>query len=276
VLRLARRGNEYSIAVVGKPGDLMNSRAHGSEEELARLGLAALGAKAAPRVLVGGMGMGFTLAAVLRELDAASADVARGSEESDSPGSKGAAGAEGHRTAEVPTAEDPKHQGLLAEVTVAELVPEVVEWNRGELGECAGRPLDDGRVMVRMGDVGAAMAEAGGPRRSGAQGRASGAKPSAAVSGGGLLEKFDIILLDVDNGPEGFASETNNGLYSSKGLAVARAALREGGVLAVWSASPDAAFSERLRRAGFAVAEHRVRAQGGKGSRHQVWVATRT
>jgi len=236
VLRLARRGSEYSIAVVGKPGDLMNSRAHGSEEELARLGLAAVLVRGAsggpksvpngspefsPRILVGGLGMGFTLAAVLRELDAS------------------ATGAASHRT---------------AEVLVAELVPEVVEWNRGELGECAGRPLDDERVAVRVGDVGAVLAEAGGPRG---------------------IEKFDGILLDVDNGPEGFASEANNGLYSSKGLAVARAALREGGVLAVWSASPDAAFSERLRRAGFAVAEHRVRAQGGKGSRHQVWVATR-
>jgi spermidine synthase len=183
----------------------MNSRVHGSEEALAGQTCDRLAAGSAPRLLIGGLGMGFTLAAALRRI-----------------------GAQGR-------------------VVVAELVPGVVAWNRGVLGAPAGHPLRDPRVSVRMTDVGRVL-------RTGPQ-------------------AFDAILLDVDNGPEGLTRRENDWLYQMQGLQAAYAALRPGGVLALWSAGPDRGFPQRLRKAGFAVDEVRVRARGTKGARHILWFA---
>lgn len=205
-LRLLRRHQEFSIRIAGSPGELMNSRLHGSEDALARLACARLPSPVAPHVLVGGLGMGFTLAAALAALDET------------------------------------------AIVTVAELVPEVVEWNRGELGQVSGYPLNDARTRVHVGDVGALL-------------RAS-------------RQAFDAILLDVDNGPEGLTRRDNDWLYSTAGLQAAQAALRPDGVLAIWSAGADPAFTERLRSVGFLVDVVTVPAhRPGKGARHRIWLA---
>lgn len=137
-----------------------------------------------------------------------------------------------------------------ARLVVAELVPEIVEWARGPMAGLTAGCLDDPRVELIRADVADPIA----------------ANPSA----------YDAILLDVDNGPDGLTRRGNDRLYSPAGLAAARAALRPGGVLAVWSAGPDPRFARRLREAGFAVEEEAVRARGnGKGPRHVIWFATR-
>lgn len=205
-LRLYRRGDEFSIKVVGR-GELMNSRAHGSEDALAEQTCARLVNRIAPQLLIGGLGMGFTLAAALR------------------------------------------HLGDWARVVVVELVPAVVAWNRGPLGEPAGYPLEDSRVSVREEDV-ARVLKLG-------------------------QQAFDAILLDVDNGPEGLTRRQNDWLYGMNGLNAAYAALRPQGMLAVWSAGPDPDFVQRLHKVGFEVEELRVRAHGGKGARHIIWFARR-
>ncbi len=201
-LRLHRRGSEYSIRV--GTYELMNSRVHGSEDALASLVFERL-ATAEARILIGGLGMGFTLAAVLREL------AQRG------------------------------------EVVVAELVPAVVAWHRGPLSEISGDALRDRRVTIREADVADILR--------------------------GERDTFDAILLDVDNGPSGLTARKNDWLYSPAGLRAAHAALRERGILAVWSAGPDAAFTRRLQQAGFATEEKTVRGRGDKGSRYLIWVA---
>lgn len=203
-LKLARRGDEFSIRLAGS--ELMNSRLSGSEEALASLACAKLAGRPAPRVLIGGLGMGFTLRAALGHLP-------------------------------------PR-----ASVVVAELLPAVVEWARGPMGDLFAGSLDDPRVRVDIADV-------------------------ARLIGS---ERWDAILLDVDNGPDGLTQAANDGLYGAGGLAVARRALTPGGVFAVWSEGPDAAFARRLARAGFTVEEHRVHAHRGKsGRRHVVWVGAR-
>jgi spermidine synthase len=204
-LKLAQRGDEFSIRLSGVRGELMNSRVHGSEESLSEIGCMHLAGKADAHVLVGGLGMGFTLAAALKAVVAS------------------------------------------AQVTVAELIPAVVEWNRGPLGECAGRPLSDPRTRVYTGDVAALLTGA-----------------SAA---------FDAVLLDVDNGPEGLTKIDNSQLYSATGLQKIHQSLRAKGALAVWSSSPDIRFVSALKQAGFAVTVHTVRARPGKGSRHTIFLA---
>jgi len=134
--------------------------------------------------------------------------------------------------------------GCAAAITVAELVPGIIGWARGEMAELTAGCLDDPRVTLRMADVGAVMEE----------------------------ERYDAILLDVDNGPDGLTRPDNDGLYTRSGLDRARRALRPGGVLAVWSAAPDAAFARRLAGAGFAVEEVKIRArENGKGPVHVIW-----
>jgi spermidine synthase len=135
-----------------------------------------------------------------------------------------------------------------ARIMVAELVPAVVAWARGPMAELTGGSLNDPRVTIRDGDVHDVIA----------QERAS----------------FDAILLDVDNGPDGLSSSANDRLYSRRGLETARKALRPGGLLAVWSAAPSAAFTARLGQAGFAVEEIKARANKGRGIRHIIWAAT--
>ncbi len=138
--------------------------------------------------------------------------------------------------------------GRGAKVTVAELVPEIIDWARGPMAALTAGCLDDPRVRLVAGDV-------------------------AAEIGAGA-SRFDAILLDVDNGPSGLTRAANDGLYSMRGLALAKAALRPGGILAIWSAAPDAAFSRRLKDAAFKVEEVTVRARNnGKGPRHVIWFA---
>lgn len=204
-LRLMRRGQEYSI--MAGAIELMNSRLSGSEEALAELALGRLADRPAPKVLIGGLGMGFTLRAALKVL------------------------------------------GPEAQVTAAELVPAVADWARGPLAEVFAGSLDDPRVVIHLGDVGALIADA--------------------------RSAYDAILLDVDNGPEGLTRAANDRLYDVNGLGEARRALTPGGVLAVWSGGQHPGFTPRLRRAGFKVDEAHVRARGSRGARHVIWLATR-
>lgn len=135
-----------------------------------------------------------------------------------------------------------------AKIAVAELVPGIIEWARGPMAELAAGCLDDSRVELILGDVSKAI--------------------------GAATRRYDAILLDVDNGPDGLTREANEGLYSVAGLAAAKAALRPGGILAIWSAAPDARFTRRLTAAGFQVEEVGVRARSnGKGPRHVIWFA---
>jgi spermidine synthase len=133
-----------------------------------------------------------------------------------------------------------------ARVTVAELVPEIIDWARGPMNALTGGCLDDPRVTVRVADV------------------------ADAIRGG----SFDAILLDVDNGPDALVRAQNQWLYEPGGLALTRRALKPGGLLAIWSARPDARFTRTLAAAGFAVEEQVVRARtNGKGPRHHIWFA---
>ena len=205
-LGLYQRGADYFIKIVGGQ-DLMNTRAHASEDALGVIACKDLRGRSKARVLIGGLGMGFTLSATLKTL------------------------------------------GVDAEVVVAEIVPAVVEWNRGVLGEFAGRPLDDTRTQVQAVDVTVLLKK----------------EPAG----------FDAIVLDVDNGPDGLIRASNQWLYTKAGLAAAFRALRPGGALAIWSAGPDKAFTKRLRAVGFVVEEITVRAHAGKGARHVIWMARR-
>ena len=202
-LRLMRRGHEFSIKL--GVAELMTSRLFASEAALATLAAKKLIGRRNPRIMIGGLGMGFTLRAAL-----------------------GAFGAE-------------------AQIVVAELVPAVVRWARGPMAELFDGCLDDWRVELVEADVAALIRATTAP--------------------------YDAILLDVDNGPEGMTQSANDHLYSLRGLAAARAALRAGGVLAVWSQGPDRAFAGRFEKAGFFVEEERVRARGARGgSRHVIWL----
>lgn len=137
-----------------------------------------------------------------------------------------------------------------AKLTVVELVPEIIAWAREPMAELTAGCLDDPRVEILEGDVAAEI--------------------------GAARSRYDAILLDVDNGPDGLTRARNDGLYSARGLAAARAALKPNGVLAVWSAAPDKPFAQRLRDAGFATDEIVVRARrNGKGPRHVIWFATK-
>ena len=205
-LRLMRRGDEFSIRL--GHNELMNSRLSGSEEALATLACERIRSHKAPHILIGGLGMGFTLRAALNAL------------------------------------------GPDARITVAELVPAVVTWARDAMADVFGDSLSDPRVIIRETDVAQVIT----PARS----------------------AFDAIMLDVDNGPEGLSRRANDALYDLQGLAAARAALKTGGVLAVWSAKPDEKFTQRLRKANFSVDEVKARANGSRGgAKHIIWIATR-
>jgi spermidine synthase len=140
--------------------------------------------------------------------------------------------------------------GPATTVMIAELVPELVEWNRAFVGHLAGNPLADPRTVLRVGDVFDRMVE----------------NPAG----------FDAILLDVDNGPLALAHARNNRLYSTRGVEVCANALRPGGVLAVWSAGPDERYKDKLGRAGLQVEVKSVGNHKGAGSRHVLFLATKT
>jgi len=142
--------------------------------------------------------------------------------------------------------------GSRVRATVAELVPEIVEWARGPMAALTDGCLDDPRVTLGLGDVSAFIDDAAD----------------------GTTGRYDAILLDVDNGPDGLVRAENGRIYRFEGLRAAKAALAPGGVLAVWSAARDAAFTRRLEKAGFAIEEVEVRARpNGKGPRHTIWFA---
>jgi len=203
-IRLLGRDDEYVILANGRP--LMSSRLHGSEEALATQGCAEARQLTCPRVLVGGLGMGFTLRAVLDVLPSA------------------------------------------AVVTVVELLPAVIQWNRNSLAALAGYPLRDRRVRIEVADVGFTLRANRG--------------------------RFDAILLDVDNGPAAFTVDVNTGLYDNDGVAAAYTALGPRGTLAIWSAWEDTKFEQRLRFHGFAVEVVRVRARLKKGGPwHTIFLA---
>jgi spermidine synthase len=209
-MRLMRRDDEIVIRVDGR--ELMSTRMHGSEDALADLACDHLekrsGKKPVARILIGGMGIGFTLAAALRRLS-------------------------------------PE-----AQVVVAELVPAIIEWNRGILGKAAGYPIEDPRTSVHQGDVADLIRNP--------------------------PKLWDAILLDVDNGPSGLTRSSNDWLYTWHGLTAAFGALQPEGVLGVWSAAPDDAFVHRVERVGFKVKPVPVRARGNKGGRrHIIWICTR-
>ena len=203
-ITLRQRGTEFSIRTTDT--ELMNSRLHGSEDALAQLTCSRLKQKEGLSILIGGLGMGYTLAAALEQFE----------------------------------------KDTL--ITVAELIPAVVRWNQQHLGHLTGKPLDDPRVSIQEEDVAKAI------RRE--------------------KSAWDAILLDVDNGPDGLTQKANDRLYNIAGLKISFAALRPGGILAVWSSGPDEAFTSRLKRCQFQTETITVRAhKPGKGARHTIWLA---
>ncbi|MBA2660766.1 MAG: hypothetical protein H0U74_00600 [Bradymonadaceae bacterium] len=204
-LTLHRHDRDMVIRINGQ--ELMSTRWHASEDALGEVGCAPIANRTGAQVMIGGLGLGFTLAAALKALKAD------------------------------------------AKVVVAELVPAVVRWNRGPLGDAAGRPMDDARVEIYDGDVVDCIA----------------------------LHKarWDAILLDVDNGPEALTKKSNNALYGPEGLATAHAALKPGGMFAVWSVSEEKTFSRRLEKTGFRVETKSIYASGTRGRRHVIWFATK-
>ncbi len=269
-LVLYERAGVYTIRIGGL--ELMSSRAHGSEEELARLACASMPSRPQPLVLIGGLGMGFTVRAALSCLP-------------------------------------PE-----ARVLVCEIFPAVMAWNRGPLADVAGRPLEDARVrplIMDVADLIEASASGGHSRTLEARLEASSRlrianevqsaapevleveglhlRPSGAASRassrlslrGGVPARplggpFDAILLDVDNGPEPLTLETNRRLYDHRGVEHLHDALAAGGVLALWSASPDEGFERRLASAGLEVNRHETMARPGtRGPCHEIYLARR-
>ena len=204
-LTLYQRDDFFQIRVDGL--ELMSNIAFGSETALATEVLPEL-EREDPRVLIGGLGMGYTLRAALDCL------------------------------------------GPQAEVHISEVFEAVVEWNRGPLSHVAGHPLKDPRTRVLVQDVAQVIAEAD--------------------------NVYDAILLDVDNGPEGFVLERNDYIYDEDGLKRCRRALRPGGVLVVWSSSPARHFGERLEECGFRMEHREIQALDGQGPWHSLYLGFRT
>lgn len=204
-LHLLRCGNEFSIQF--GDDELMGSQDHVSEMALATLTSERL-AHRDGHVLIGGLGMGFTLGAALKAWNPAAC------------------------------------------VTVAELVPKILKWANGPLSHLFGKSLADPRVNVRLMDVYDIIAE--------------------------KQNCFDAIMLDVDNGPDGFITTCNDRLYSQSGLVAAYAALKPGGLLSVWSSYRDDDFAQRLETVGFVVDEIVMPAYTGSTERwHNIWFAAK-
>lgn len=204
VLKLYQGKDDCSIVVSGR-GELMSTRKHASEDALGALACGMLKNSDAAEVLIGGLGMGFTLAAVLAAT------------------------------------------GPNSRVAVAELVPAVIEWNRGPLGEYSSHPMSDPRATVHNVDVSDMLQNE--------------------------EQRYDVIALDVDNGPEALCSSGNDWLYSQEGIRCAASRLNQGGVLAYWSATHDPHFDKQLRECGLNVSQKSVYAHGNKGTKHILWFA---
>lgn len=174
-LVLQKHDGHFYLKVDGVP--LMNTNANVSEQLMAELACERLPAK--PRLLIGGLGFGFTL----------------------------------KRTLELCPPE--------ATVVVAELLPEMIEWNREHLREINGHLLDDPRVKLRIGDVNDVIDHA-------------------------AEERFDAIMLDVDNSPDALVQHANARLYQRQGLQRAKAALQARGRVVYWSAHEDRRFAKLL------------------------------
>lgn len=202
---LYQHDSDFSIKI--NRHELMNSRQHESEMELARLGCAHLSDHAAPCVLIGGLGMGYTLRQTLDML------------------------------------------GPDASVIVSELLPAVVRWNRDFLGQLNDQPLEDKRTKIVTGDIYQLL---------------SGSK-----------DKFDAILLDIDNGPSAIVDSGNQRLYTSPGIQTCRRALRKNGCLAIWSGVPSKAFEQTLMNCGFHVRRYKLKAYSGSNRNSlYVWIAS--
>lgn len=204
-MTLVKHDRDFLIKLDGE--DLMLSRHHESEKELARLGCAHLNRTKAPVVLIGGLGMGYTLRQALDLLN-------------------------------------PQ-----AEVVVGELLEAVVEWNRRFLGELNGQPLADERVSLETGNIAELISHS--------------------------RNRFDAILLDIDNGPSAMTFSGNSRLYDYNGILACRTALRKKGCLAVWSAGPCREYEQLLLRCDFHVRRYRVPAyKGSKSLAHFIWIAS--
>lgn len=198
---LAQRGDEWLISVNARI--LMSSRQHHSEDELALRALERV--PSASRVLIGGLGMGYTTATAL------------------------------------------KHLGPDGRVTVAELVGPLVDWNRAHLGHLCGNPLQDPRCEVEVTDVYDVL--------------------------GRSAQAFDVVLLDVDNGPVALSADGNQRLYSMRGVRHCLTAVRPGGVLGVWSVGPSERFEQRLRSAGATPEVLTVASRPGSKTKHYLFLA---
>ena len=205
-LTLYEHDGDFSIRVGGVP--LMSTRQHHSEERLAELACAGLRDRRHAAVLIGGLGLGFTLRETLR------------------------------------------HVAADATVVVAELMPAVIAWNRNPAYGLAADVIDDPRVEIITGDVADVLDSSPG--------------------------RFDSIMLDVDNGASPLTAAANSGLYTARGLGAARAALRPGGRLAIWSADTDPQFVSGMKKAGFAVEVVKARAYTTGGSWNSLFIGTRS
>jgi len=199
--------HDHDFAIKINSHELMNSRQHESEMELARLGCAHLSGHATPRVLIGGLGMGYTLRQTLDML------------------------------------------GPDASVIVSELLPAVVDWNREFMKELNGQPLDDKRTEIITGDIYHLLMRS--------------------------KNKFDAILLDIDNGPSAIVDSGNQRLYTPTGIQTCRRALRNQGCLAIWSGEPSKAFEKTLMSCGFHVRRYKLKAYSGSSKNSlYVWIAS--
>jgi len=202
---LYQHDRDFTIQIDGD--DLMLSRHHESELELARLGCTHLAGSKAPSILIGGLGMGYTLRQALDIL---------------SPN---------------------------AEVVVGELFDAVIAWNREFIGKLNGQPLHDVRVKIKTGNIVELISRS--------------------------KNRFNAILLDIDNGPSAMTYSGNSRLYGFEGILACQRALRQKGCLAVWSAGPSKEYEQVLMRCGFHVRRYRVPAyKGSKSQSRFVWVAS--
>ena len=204
-MALYEHDGKYCISYAGQ--ELMHSGANASEILLGEIGVELLEHDATARILIGGLGLGFTLRSVL-------------------------AGT-----------------GPNVVVELIELLPEIVSWNRVYLKSLNGELLDDPRLEIHTTDVVGYVRKAERAR-------------------------YDVILLDVDNGPVAMVSETNVSLYSNTGLRWLRGSLKPEGRAVFWSAGPDLRFEDRLKRAGFRVSKVPAKVHAGsKRAAYLIYVA---